>query len=133
MTRQDKALAMGMDAQMDESAFQNRVLTKSGYVLWEGEQPVGLMHHCVLWDNLPFLNLLYVLENQRGKGFGTQAMAHWEREMKDQGYKMVLLSTQADESAQHFYRKLGYVDCGSLVFQNTPFDQPAELFFRKVL
>lgn len=133
MTRQDKALAMGMDAHMDESDFQNRVLTKSGYVLWEGEQPVGLMHHCVLWDNLPFLNLLYVLENQRGKGFGTQAMAHWEREMKDQGYKMVLLSTQADESAQHFYRKLGYVDCGSLVFQNTPFDQPAELFFRKVL
>ena len=133
MTRQDKALAMGMDAHMDETAFQNRVLTKSGYVLWEGEQPVGLMHHCVLWDNLPFLNLLYVLENQRGKGFGTQAMAHWEREMKDQGYKMVLLSTQADESAQHFYRKLGYVDCGSLVFQNTPFDQPAELFFRKVL
>lgn len=133
MTRQDKAFAMGMDAHMDEAAFQNRVLTKSGYVLWEGEQPVGLMHHCVLWDNLPFLNLLYVLENQRGKGFGTQAMAHWEREMKDQGYKMVLLSTQADESAQHFYRKLGYVDCGGLVFQNTPFDQPTELFFRKVL
>lgn len=133
MTRQDKAFAMGMDAHMDEAAFQNRVLTKSGYVLWEGEQPVGLMHHCVLWDNLPFLNLLYVPENQRGKGFGTQAMAHWEREMKDQGYKMVLLSTQADESAQHFYRKLGYVDCGGLVFQNTPFDQPTELFFRKVL
>ncbi len=133
MTRQDKAFAMGMDAHMDEAAFQNRVLTKSGYVLWEGEQPVGLMHHCVLWDNLPFLNLLYVPENQRGKGFGTQAMAHWERKMKDQGYKMVLLSTQADESAQHFYRKLGYVDCGGLVFQNTPFDQPTELFFRKVL
>ena len=53
--------------------------------------------------------------------------------MKERGYKMVLLSTQADETAQHFYRKLGYVDCGALIFQNTPFDQPTELFFRKVL
>ena len=32
-----------------------------------------------------------------------------------------------------FFRKLGYIDCGGLVFQNTPFDQPMELFFRKVL
>ena len=70
---------------------------------------------------------------RRGKGFGRQAMAAWEEEMKTRGYEMVLLSTQADESAQHFYRKLGYLDCGCLVFQNTPLDQPMELFFRKVL
>lgn len=133
MTPQDEAFVMRIDTHVNEAAFQNRVLTRSGFVLWEGEQPVGLMHHCILWDNLPFLNLLYVLENQRGRGFGTQAMADWEREMKKRGYKMVLISTQADESAQHFYRKLGYVDCGGLIFHNTPFDQPTELFFRKVL
>lgn len=133
MTWLDRAFVMGIDAHGDEDSFRNRVLTQSGYVLWEGERPVGLMHHCVLWDNLPFLNLLYVVEEYRGHGFGTQAMAAWEQEMKKQGYKMVLLSTQADETAQHFYRKLGYVDCGCLIFQNTPFDQPTELFFRKVL
>lgn len=133
MTPQDEAFVMRIDTHVNEAAFQNRVLTRSGFVLWEREQPVGLMHHCILWDNLPFLNLLYVLENQRGRGFGTQAMADWEREMKNRGYKMVLISTQADESAQHFYRKLGYVDCGGLIFHNTPFDQPTELFFRKVL
>ncbi|MDY4754062.1 MAG: GNAT family N-acetyltransferase [Candidatus Faecousia sp.] len=133
MTQQDKAFVMGIDSHMDEAAFQNRLLTKSGFVLWEAGQPVGWMHHCVLWDNLPFLNLLYVLEDWRGKGFGRQTMAAWEAEMKNRGYKMVLISTQSDESAQHFYRKQGYVDCGCLVFQNTPFDQPTELFFRKVL
>ena len=53
--------------------------------------------------------------------------------MKQQGYKMTLISTQADEEAQHLYRKLGYIDCGGLVFNHTPFDQPMELFFRKVL
>jgi hypothetical protein len=53
--------------------------------------------------------------------------------MKKQGYKMALLSTQVNEESQHLYRKLGYVDCGGLVFHNTPFDQPMEMFFRKVL
>ena len=57
----------------------------------------------------------------------------FEKEMKKQGYKMTLISTQADEDAQHFYRKLGYIDCGGLIFHDTPFDQPMEMFFRKVL
>ena len=133
MTRQDKAFVMGIDSHMEEAALRDCLLTQSGFVLWEAGQPVGWMHHCVLWGKLPFLNLLYVLEDRRGKGFGRQAMASWEEEMKKRGYEMVLLSTQADESAQHFYRKLGYLDCGCLVFQNTPLDQPMELFFRKVL
>ena len=133
MTMEDKAFVMSIERHVDETAFQNRVLTQSGFVLWEGERPVGLMHHCLLWDKLPFLNLLYVLEGERRRGYGKQAMAAWEREMKTRGCQMVLLSTQADETAQHFYRKLGYVDCGGLLFQNTPFDQPMEVFFRKVL
>ena len=133
MTPQDSAFVLRVDTHASEDTFQNRVLTQSGYVLWEGAQPVGLMHHCVLWDKLPFLNLMYVVEEYRGRGFGTRALAQWEEEMKKRGYQMVLLSTQADESAQHFYRKLGYRDCGGLIFQDTPFDQPTELFFRKVL
>ncbi len=49
------------------------------------------------------------------------------------GHKMVITSTQIDEEAQHFYRKLGYIDKGGLFFDNTPFEQPQELFMVKVL
>ena len=133
MTQQDREFVLNMDDPVEKSGFDNRVLTGTGFVLWEGQARVGLMHHSVLWDRLPFLNLLYILQEARGRGYGTQAMTAWEAEMKRRGYNMVLLSTQADETAQHFYRKLGYVDCGGLVFQNTPMDQPMELFFRKVL
>ena len=133
MTRQDREFVLSIDAHVEEPGFENHVLTRTGFVLWEGQTPVGLMHHSVLWDRLPFLNLLYVIQQVRGRGYGTQAMTAWEAEMKHRGYQMVLLSTQADETAQHFYRKLGYVDCGGLVFQDTPMDQPMELFFRKVL
>ena len=79
------------------------------------------------------MNLIYIKEEHRKKGFGKQAILHWEEEMRQQGYKMTLLSTQVNEESQHLYRKLGYVDCGGLVFHDTPFDQPMEMFFRKII
>lgn len=54
-------------------------------------------------------------------------MRFWEEDMRRRGYKMVMISTQADEEAQHFYRKLGYIDCGALVLDG----QPTELFIKK--
>ena len=133
MEGNDKAFVMSIDTHVNEEQYANRVLTKSGYVIWDGDEPVGLMHHAVLWDNLPFLNLIYVREECRGNGYGTEAMRLWEEDMKNRGYKMVLISTQVDEDAQHWYRKLGYVDCGGLLMNGTPFEQPMEMFMRKVL
>lgn len=133
VTEYDREFVMSLDSHADERSFRNRVYAKSGYILWEEGERIGVMSHCVLWDKLPFLNLIYVKEEFRGRGCGRQAILDWEQEMKDQGYKMVLLSTQADESAQHLYRKLGYTDCGGLLFDHTPLEQPMELFFRKVL
>lgn len=132
-TAEDRAFVMSIDRHVSETAYHHRVYTKSGYVLWEQDKPVGLMVHCVLWDNLPFMNLIYVQEPYRNRGFGSQAIKFWEEDMKKQGYKMVLVSTRADESAQHLYRKLGYLDCGALLFHDTPMEQPMEIFLRKVL
>lgn len=133
VTNEDKEFVMSMDNHVNDTGYANRVFTKSGYVIWEGDQRIGVMTHSVLWDNLPFLNLISIKEEYCGQGFGKQAMLNWEKEMKNQGYKMVLVSTQADEDAQHLYRKIGYVDCGGLFLTGTPFDQPVEVFFRKVL
>lgn len=133
VTDNDKEFVMSIDKHVNDISFKNRVYTKSGYIMWEGNQRIGLIMHCVLWDNLPFMNLIFVEDEYRGKGYAKQAITSWENEMKNQGYKMTLTSTQVDEKAQHVYRKLGYIDCGGLVFNNTPFDQPMEMFFRKVL
>ena len=133
VTDSDKEFVMSIDKYIDDTGYSNRVYTKSGYVIWEENQRVGIMAHCILWDNLPFLNLIFVKEEYRNKGFAKKSIIYWENEMKNQGYKMTLISTQVDEKAQHLYRKLGYIDCGGLVFNHTPFDQPMELFFRKVL
>jgi ABC-type multidrug transport system ATPase subunit len=69
------------------------------------------------------------MQNSEGK----RAMLSWEKEMREFGYKMVMTSTQVDEQAQHFYRKLGYVEKGCLVLDGTPHEQPQEMFMLKVL
>ena len=123
VTDEDREFVMGLEHHVDDG----------GYVIWEWNQRIGIMVHCILWGTIPFMNLLYIRERYRGRGFGREAGLCWEKEMRDQGYRMVLVSTQVNEGAQHLYRKLGYVDCGGLVFHDTPFDQPMELFLRKVL
>lgn len=70
---------------------------------------------------------------EQHKGYGKQLLKHWEEDMKAQGYGMVLTSTQVDETAQHFYRKNGYKDCGSLVMNIPGYEQPMEMFLSKGL
>jgi len=130
---QDKDFWMSIDKHVNEVGFQNKVYTKTGYIMWENDIPVGILHYCVLWDNIPFLNFLFVKKENRGNRYATETMKQWEQEMKQQEYKMILISTQVDKTAQCFYRKLGYVDCGGVLLNNTPFEQPMEMFMRKVL
>ena len=133
MRAEDKAFVMKIDSHVNELQYENRVHTKTGYIIWDGNKRAGLMHYTVLWDNLPFLNLIYVEEKHRNRGIASKAMNLWESDMKSQNYKMVLISTQVDEDAQHFYRKSGYIECGALIMNHTPLEQPMEMFMRKVL
>lgn len=131
--KKDKNFVMSIDKHVNEIGYERRVYTKSGYVMWENDIPIGLMVHCILWDNLPFMNFIYVEEVYRNRGFASEALKFWEDDMRKQGYKMVLISTQVDEGVQTLYRELGYTDCGGLLFDHTPMEQPMELFLRKVL
>ena len=77
--------------------------------------PIGRLRYNLFGDNTPFCTMLFIDCNHHGKGYGKMLMEHWDRDMKAQGHSMLLTSTQVDEEAQHFYRKLGYKDCGGFV------------------
>ncbi len=129
----DKDFVLNLDKGMNESIFNSHVYTRTGYIIEDNNKSIGIMYYTLMWNKIPFLNLIYLLENYRCKGFGTQSINLWEDDMRIRGYKMVLVSTQVDEKAQHLYRKLGYKDCGVLILGDTLFKQPAELFMRKNL
>ena len=127
--KSDKPFWFTLDRHISEYVFERKVRDKQGYIICDGERSIGILRYSLFWDNTPFVNLIKIHNSFQRKGFGRQAMLHWESEMQSAGYKVVLTSTQADETAQHFYRKLGYTDSGCLML----FNDPAEVFFTKYL
>ena len=87
----------------------------------------------LFWDNTPFCTLLFIDDGYRDRGCGKQMMEHWEQEMRSQGYGMLMTSTQVDEDAQHFYRKLGYKDCGGFVIDVPEYEQPMDMIMIKAV
>lgn len=128
---EDKDFWYRLDKHLPEAEFENKVKVRQGYVLLEHDRPVGLLRYNLFWDSKPFCTMLFIDETARGKGYGSALMRYWEEDMKKQGHGMVLTSTQTDETAQHFYRKAGYKECGCLIIDIPRYAQPMEMFFVK--
>lgn len=127
----DKEFWYSLDKHFKDSEFEKKVRDRQGYVLLEKGKRIGLLRYNLFWDNTPFCTLLFVDWDYQRKGFGKKLMEYWEKDMKAQGYGMIMTSTQVDEDAQHFYRKIGYKDCGGFVVDIKGYEQPMELLMIK--
>ena len=107
---------------ISESELKNSINAKRILVMYNNDVFIGWLRFNLFWDNIPFINMLYFLKKYRGKGYGRQLLSYWEKEMLKNNYKRVLTSTLSNEQAQFFYRKNGYVDCGSLLLPNEPLE-----------
>jgi ribosomal protein S18 acetylase RimI-like enzyme len=76
---------------------------------------------------VPFMNRLHIETDRRGEGVGRLLVTEWERACGQARHTTVMTSTVSAESAQHFYRLLGYTDAGALFLPG----ESAELFFIK--
>lgn len=128
---EDREFWYSLDRHLPDEEFEKKVRDKRGYVLLADEKPVGILRYNLFWDNTPFCTMLFVDWQYHGKGYGRMLMEYWEADMKAKGYGMLLTSTQVDETAQHFYRKLGYMDCGGFVVNVQGYEQPMEMFLVK--
>ena len=117
------------DKHISKEELKNSIRLKHILVLFVDEMFVCWLRYNLFWDNTPFMNMLYVLEGLRGKGYGKELVTFWENEMRRKGYDRVLTSTLSNEQAQFFYKKLGYTDAGSLLLP----DEPLEIIFLKNL
>lgn len=126
---QDLAVLQGHDGHISGSELKKILAAGRVLVLYQGETFIGWLRFGFFWDSIPFINMLFILDAYRGQGNGTRLVSFWEKEMARAGHRQVLTSTQANERAQFFYRKLGYVECGALLLPQ----EPLEMFFRKDL
>lgn len=125
----DFELLINYDTHISSTELRNCINTKKILIMFHNNSFIGWLRFNLFWDAIPFINMLYFLENYRKKGYGSQLVNFWEKEMLKNNYKMVLTSTQSNEQAQFFYRKIGYVDCGSLLLP----DEPLEIILLKNL
>lgn len=132
-TVEDRDFWFSLDSHLSEDEFQRKIRDQMGYVLTTEDQPAGILRWSLFWDSIPFCNLLYIKDSQQRKGYGRKLMEYWETDMISRGYDLVMTSTQSDEEAQHFYRKLGYKDCGGLTLAFPGYEQPTELILAKAL
>jgi ribosomal protein S18 acetylase RimI-like enzyme len=129
-TERDIDFIKSRDHHLKEKLIVSKIRDREIYLLQEErEGNIGWMRYSYFWDNTPFMNMIWIEEPYRSKGLGKQVVDFWENQMHEQGFTLVMTSTQADEAAQHFYRKLGYKDAGCLLLE----DQPMEIMFTKKL
>lgn len=107
----------------------NSINLKRVILLFNENKLIGWLRYNLFWDNIPFINMLYVIENYRKIGYGKKLVSFWEKEMSKGLHSIVLVSTLSNESSQNFYRKIGYRDCGSLILPQ----QPLEIILFKYL
>ena len=115
------------DIYISENLIEQKIQNKEIYIVELNGENIGWLRYNLFWDNIPFMNMLYFLVEYRKKGFGTKLVKYWEDEMKQKGYKIVFTSTQSDEDAQHFYRKIGYKEIGGFKY----LEHPYEIMFNK--
>lgn len=124
---EDADFWFSLDGHLSRVAFKDKVRDRMAYVLLCDGQPAGLLRYNLFWDEHPFCTMLYIAPDRQRQGLGARLLRHWEKDMRARGYGLALTSTQADEDAQRFYRRMGYRDCGGLVLDVPPWTQPMEL------
>lgn len=118
----DLNLLSQYDKHIDKEELRNIILLNRVYIVENGGRFIGWLRYNLFWDNTPFMNMLYLLENYRGMGYGKRIVKHWEEQMKLLNYEFVMTSTASDEYAQHFYVKLGYHTIGGFRLGNEPYE-----------
>jgi GNAT superfamily N-acetyltransferase len=111
---------------LDAILRQGRILLAQDH---NAARPVAWLRWSLFWDEIPFMNLLWVEEARRRCGIGRLLVNEWESTCLHAGYAMVMTSTLSNESAQVFYRQIGYQDSGCLLLPG----EPLEILFAKAL
>ena len=97
----------------------------------DGEH-VGYLRLDPLWSCLPFIGLIWVIEEERRRGIGKALLAFVENAARDAGWDVVYSSSDADEpEPQAWHRHVGFEECGFFAGHNP--GGVGEVFFRKRL
>jgi ribosomal protein S18 acetylase RimI-like enzyme len=117
------------DRHVHSDTLKKKISDKQIIIADSENKIIGWLRFGFFWDSILSMNMLFIEEESRNKGISKKLVQFWETEMKKKKHKVVMTTSQSDEEAQHFFRKLGYADTGSL----TCAKEPLEIIFIKKL
>jgi GNAT superfamily N-acetyltransferase len=117
------------DPHIPKHLMREKVARYEVVVARKAGKAIGLLRYSFFCDWIPFIIFLFVLEDQRGRHVGSRLVAFFERQMRRRRFRIAMVSSRSEGHSQHFWRKLGYCDAGSLLLP----DEPFELLFTKRL
>ena len=127
--KEDIDILTANDKHVDKNEMLNLIALNRVYIMEEDGKFIGWLRYNLFWDHIPFMNMICLNDDERGKGYGRKFVEFWEDEMRKLGYTKVMTSTASDEFAQHFYIKLGYSTIGGFL----PFGEKFEMMLSKKL
>ena len=123
---------VGQDGYTKGEVVQRKIEQREVLVVEVDGRLAGYLRFEFLWSIQPYLSLIRVLGDYRGKGAGRALLEHLENVLRSQGHTVLFSSSQVDEAeAQEWHRHMGFQECGVIAGLNE--GGVGELFFRKSL
>lgn len=107
-THQDLDFLTENEKEIQYDALLESIDKRRIYILEVDNKRVGWLRFNLFWDHIPFLNMLFILQEQRNQGLGSYLLEHWETQMRMLGEATLMTSTLVHEEAIHFYLQYGY-------------------------
>ncbi|MNH96459.1 Acetyltransferase (GNAT) family protein [compost metagenome] len=121
-TEADYKYIIERDKHIVEILVSSKIKENEILIIREDNRNIGWLRYGYFWDNTPFMNMIWIDEEYREQGIGKRVVMYWEELMRGKGFCLVMTSTLSNESAQQFYRKIGYRDSGCLLLENEPLE-----------
>lgn len=121
-----------LDSWTKDIMWHRKIFGQEVIVLEAENQIIGLIRYDLLWSTVPFLSLIFIEENYRGKGYSRQMLEFLKMHLRSEGYVALLSSSQTDEpEAQNWHRHIGFKSNG--IIENIADDDIGEIVFRMLL
>jgi GNAT superfamily N-acetyltransferase len=120
------------DGHVSSEKVERMIADGRVYVATRNGEPVAYARMEYLWSKIPYLALIWVLEQHRRCGVGRALLLRIEQDAQAAGNEYLYSSSQANEpEPQAWHRRMGFAECGFIAGINR--DGIGEVFFRKPL
>jgi len=120
------------DGCISRDALEHKIARSEVVVATREDERVGYARVDFLWTSIPYLSMLWVLEEHRRQGIGRAILAHLESRFREAGHPTLYSSSDASEpEPQAWHRHMGFEECGFIAGINA--GGIGEIIFRKIL